>query len=96
MTTKREIREVSTQLYAALKRMLNGDARAMSDVWSHRSFVTAMHPLGGRQVGWAEVRKTWEVRCQDSRDEQAMSRLSEATSWSATSVIRWLRLENRR
>ena len=60
MTTKREICEVSTQFYAALKRMLNGDARALSDVWSHRSFVTAMHPLGGRQVGWAEVRKTWE------------------------------------
>jgi len=60
MTTKREIREVSTQFYAALTRMLNGDARALSDVWSHRSFVTAMHPLGGRQVGWAEVRKTWE------------------------------------
>ncbi len=60
MTTRREIREVSTQFYAALKRMLNGDARALSDVWSHRSFVTAMHPLGGRQLGWAEVRKTWE------------------------------------
>ena len=60
MTTKREICEVSTQFYAALTRMLNGDARALSDVWSHRSFVTAMHPLGGRQVGWAEVRKTWE------------------------------------
>jgi ketosteroid isomerase-like protein len=60
MTTKREIREASTQFYAALKRMLNGDARALSDVWSHRAHVTAMHPLGGRQVGWAEVRKTWE------------------------------------
>ena len=60
MTTKREIRDVSTQFYAALKGMLNGDARALSDVWPHRSFVTAMHPLGGRQVGWAEVRKTWE------------------------------------
>ena len=60
MTTKREIREVSTQFYAALKHMLNGDARALSDVWSHRSYVTAMHPLGGRQVGWAEVRKAWE------------------------------------
>ena len=66
MTTKREIREVSTQFYAALTRMLNGDARALSDVWSHRSFVTAMHPLGGRQVGWAEVRKTWEQIAQRS------------------------------
>ena len=66
MTTKREIRAASTQFYAALKRMLNGDARALSDVWSHRSFVTAMHPLGGRQVGWAEVRKTWEQIAQRS------------------------------
>jgi ketosteroid isomerase-like protein len=68
MTTKREIREVSTQFYAALTRMLNGDARALSDVWSHRSFVTAMHPLGGRQVGWAEVRKTWEQIAQRSSE----------------------------
>ena len=68
MTTKREIREVSTQFYAALKRMLNGDARALSDVWSHRSSVTAMHPLGGRQVGWAEVRKTWEQIAQRSSE----------------------------
>ena len=52
MTAKREIREVSTQFYAALERMLNGDASALSDVWSLRSFVTAMHPSGGRQVGW--------------------------------------------
>ena len=68
MTTKREIREVSTQFYAALTRMLNGDARALSDVWSHRSFVTAMHPLGGRQLGWAEVRKTWEQIAQRSSE----------------------------
>ena len=68
MSTKREIREVSTQFYAALKRMLNGDARALSDVWSHRSFVTAMHPLGGRQVGWAKVRKAWEQIAQRSSE----------------------------
>jgi ketosteroid isomerase-like protein len=68
MTTKGEIREVSTQFYAALQRMLNGDPRALSDVWSHRSFVTAMHPLGGRQVGWAEVRKTWEQVAQRSSE----------------------------
>ena len=68
MTTEREIRDASTQFYAALKRMLNGDARALSDVWSHRSFVTAMHPLGGRQVGWAEVRKTWEQIAQRSSE----------------------------
>ena len=68
MTTKGEIREVSAQFYAALKRMLNGDPRALSDVWSHRSFVTAMHPLGGRQVGWAQVRRTWEQIAQRSSE----------------------------
>ena len=68
MTTKREICEVSTQFYAALKRMLNGDPRALSDVRSHRSFVTAMHPLGGRQVGWAQVRRTWEQIAQRSSE----------------------------
>ena len=68
MTTKREIREISTQFYAALKGMLNGDARALSDVWAHHSFVTAMHPLGGRQVGWAEVRKTLEQIAQRSSE----------------------------
>jgi ketosteroid isomerase-like protein len=68
MTTKREIREVSAQFYAALKDMLNGDPRALSQVWSHRSSVTAMHPLGGRQAGWAEVRKTWEQIAQRSSE----------------------------
>ena len=68
MSTEHEIRNVSTQFYAALSRMLNGDARALSDVWSHHSFVTAMHPLGGRQRGWAEVRKTWEQIAQRSSE----------------------------
>jgi ketosteroid isomerase-like protein len=27
-----------------------------------------MHPLGGRQVGWAEVRKTWEQIAQRSSE----------------------------
>ena len=68
MSTEHEIRNVSTQFYAALSRMLNGDARALSDIWSHRSFVTAMHPLGGRQLGWTRVRKTWEQIAQRSSE----------------------------
>lgn len=32
--------------------MANGDARPLSDIWSHGAAVTAMHPIGGRQVGW--------------------------------------------
>ena len=66
MSTEQEIRKASTEFYAALNRVHNGDARAVSDIWSHRSFVTTMHPMGGRQVGWAEVRKTWEQIAQKS------------------------------
>jgi ketosteroid isomerase-like protein len=60
MSTEDEVRKASTQFYAALNKMLNGDAQALSDIWSHSPAVTTMHPIGGRQVGWEEVRKTWE------------------------------------
>ena len=30
------------------------------EVWSHGSDVTALHPLGGRETGWREVRASWE------------------------------------
>ena len=33
---------------------------AMAAVWSHGPAVTTMHPLGGREVGWEQVRATWE------------------------------------
>jgi ketosteroid isomerase-like protein len=32
----------------------------MSDVWSHSDTVTALHPLGGEQVGWNDVRESFE------------------------------------
>ena len=32
----------------------------MADVWSHGPNVTTMHPIGGRQVGWDEVKASWE------------------------------------
>jgi ketosteroid isomerase-like protein len=31
----------------------------MGDVWSHTADVTAMHPIGGRQIGWDEVRESF-------------------------------------
>jgi ketosteroid isomerase-like protein len=55
-----EVRKASNQFYAALNRMLNGDAGPMLEVWSHSPDVTAMHPLPGRLVGWEEVRALWE------------------------------------
>jgi len=68
MSAEDEVRETSKQFYAALNRMLNGDARALSDIWSHGSNVTAMHPIGGRQVGWDEVWESWEQVAQVASD----------------------------
>src|SRR5690349_15410823 len=60
MSTEDEVRQASNQFYAALNRMLNGDAGPMMEVWSHSSDVTTMHPIGGREVGWEQVRVPWE------------------------------------
>lgn len=68
MSTQEEVRKASTQFYVALNRMLNGDARPLSDIWSHDSAVTTMHPIGGRQVGWNEVLESWKQVAQVASD----------------------------
>ena len=60
MAAEDEVRQASDRFYAALNRMLNGDAGPLSEVWSHESDVTTLHPIGGRQVGWEQVRPIWE------------------------------------
>ncbi len=60
MSTEDEVRKASGQFYAALNRMANGNAGSMSDIWSHSTAVTAMHPIGGRQVGWDKVRESFQ------------------------------------
>jgi ketosteroid isomerase-like protein len=60
MSAEDRVREASEQFYAALNRMVIGDAASMADVWSHGTTVTAMHPIGGRQVGWDLVRESFE------------------------------------
>jgi ketosteroid isomerase-like protein len=60
MTSEDGVRAASESCYAALNRMLNGDAGSLADIWSHSPNVTTMHPIGGRQVGWEEVRDAWE------------------------------------
>lgn len=60
MSQEDEVRNASEQFYAALNRMLNGDAGPLSEIWSHSATVTTMHPIGGRDAGWDTVRKTWE------------------------------------
>jgi ketosteroid isomerase-like protein len=39
--------------------MVDGDAGPLSDVWSYGPRVTAMHPIGGQQMGWAAVRASF-------------------------------------
>jgi ketosteroid isomerase-like protein len=55
-----EVREASERFYAALNRMLNGNAGPLADIWSHSAAVTTMHPIGGREVEWDKVGQLWE------------------------------------
>jgi ketosteroid isomerase-like protein len=60
MSTQDEVRQASQRFYEALNALLNGDAGPLADVWSHTGAATTLHPIGGRQVGWEEVRQAWE------------------------------------
>lgn len=60
MATQDEVRQASDQFYQALNRLLKGDPAPMMDCWSHGSDVSTMHPLGGREVGWEQVKQSWE------------------------------------
>ena len=70
MALEDEIRQASEQFYEALNRMINGDPEPMMEVWSHGSDVATMHPLGGRETGWEEVRASWEQVAQGFSDGQ--------------------------
>jgi ketosteroid isomerase-like protein len=60
MSSEDEVRTASAQFYAALNSMMVGDAAPLGDVWSHSASVSTMHPIGGRQTGWDEVRGSFE------------------------------------
>src|SRR3984893_5174382 len=70
MTIEDDVRAASTKFYSALNRMLNGDAGSLGDIWSHSATVTTMHPIGGREVGWDQVRGSWEQVAQLTREGQ--------------------------
>ena len=59
MSAESEIHKASDQFYAAFNRLLNGNADSMEGVWSHDSSVTALHPIGGRTVGWDNLRESY-------------------------------------
>jgi ketosteroid isomerase-like protein len=60
MTAEDEVRTASKEFYAALNRMLGGDASSLEDIWSHDTTITTMHPIGGREIGWQQVRASFE------------------------------------
>ena len=70
MSVEDEVRDASSKFYAALNRMANGDAGPLAGVWSHSATVTTMHPIGDREVGWDQVRKSWEQVAQLSSGGQ--------------------------
>jgi ketosteroid isomerase-like protein len=57
MSTEDDVRAISDKFYSGLSRM---DVAALPEIWSHSDDVTAMHPMGGEQVGWEEVRASFE------------------------------------
>ncbi len=73
MSAEDEVRQASTQFYAALTRMLNGDAGPMMEVWAQSPDVTAMHPVPGRLVGWEQVRGAWEQFASQFRVRQKIT-----------------------
>ena len=59
MSTEDEVREASAKFYAAMNGMVGGDAAPLAEIWSHGDKVTTMHPIGGKQVGWAAVQDSF-------------------------------------
>ena len=70
MAAEDEIRQALEKFYAALNREINGDPGPMLEVWSHGSDVYTMHPLGGINLGWEEVRAGWEQAAQAMSEGQ--------------------------
>jgi len=60
MSAEDEVRTASARFYAGLNSMMAGDAAPLADAWSHSASVSTMHPIGGRQTGWDEVRGSFE------------------------------------
>ena len=71
MSAEDEVRIVSEQYYAALSKLLNGDARPLMQIWSHSPDVTAMNPYGGREVGWEQLAPIFQRVAQMCKGSQA-------------------------
>jgi ketosteroid isomerase-like protein len=40
--------------------MLRGQNAPMAEAWAHDPSVSTMHPIGGRETGWDQVRASFE------------------------------------
>ena len=60
MATETEVRDASKRFYSALNEMVGGKNAPMADAWAHDGSVSAMHPIGGRDTGWDQVRASFE------------------------------------
>jgi ketosteroid isomerase-like protein len=60
MSAEEEVRKASEQFYTALTRMANGDAGLMAEIWLHNETATVMHPIGGLEVGWKAIKKSFD------------------------------------
>lgn len=60
MSASDDVKAASTQFYAAVNGMLNGQQGSMDEIWSHGATATTMHPIGGREVGWDNIRPVWD------------------------------------
>lgn len=60
MSKEEDIRRVSKQFYNALNDMGNGITGKMGGIWLQDESVTAMHPIDGRDLGWASVNNSFD------------------------------------
>jgi ketosteroid isomerase-like protein len=70
MSAENAVHKASDQFYAALNRLFSGDADLMEDIWSHSASVTALHAIGGRSVGWDNVRESYQDVAQIAEEGQ--------------------------
>ena len=63
---KKAVMQTTTQFYAALNEMLNGNPEPFKDLWSHTDDVTYMGANGGFHVGWEAVYADWKAQAEKS------------------------------
>ncbi len=68
MATEEDVRKASNRFYNALTNMASGNAEQIGETWFKDENVTAMHPIGGREVGWPAVKKSFEQFAQVAKD----------------------------